>query len=403
MIGPATRIVCLLTSYGMVPLAIQDPPVPPVAGPLARIADEAGNQLSRRTFNLQSKETQRVLWVNVYAATWHESGREKALAELAALTAQASQDDLLTMACWFETIFFHQGYPNDKVLRHLASLLDRRHLHRLSDRAQGRLGNRFSRWFRKPPPHMGAAIDALAALLPFLQGRKRRQAALKLIELLPSRDRYLKTLLVDTLMKNGDFIAPEEFRAAALTIIEDIERPKRHPRVLDWSLPDAAYALERLMPRLGPEDQREMISRLLRHPTVAFGLHRFIPVLEDKIGPIIEIENRWRQGVSRLGETLESAISSLTVPDRLALLERLMAPDGLKGLFSPTASLILKQVPPPIFAVFVERQGNPEWKKLYKYHAAGLPLENTRLWEAYLNAEDPDRFLAKHGLAGPFR
>jgi len=74
-----------------------------------------------------------------------------------------------------------------------------------------------------------------------------------------------------------------------------------------------------------------------------------------------------------------------------------------KGLFSPTASLILKQVPASTFSDFVKRQNNPEWKKLFNYHSADLPLENTKLWESYLRAADPDRFLEKHRRMGPFR
>jgi hypothetical protein len=49
---------------------------------------------------------------------------------------------------------------------------------------------------------------------------------------------------------------------------------------------------------------------------------------------------RWREGDDRLRESLETAIATLTVPDRLALLERLIALDGPS---SPTVALVLNQ------------------------------------------------------------
>lgn len=234
----------------LTPLAKGDPPLPPDTGRFLQIAGQAGLQKETRTIDLEDKETQRVLRETVNASSEKPLQREAALAELQALTAGAGQNDLLEMAFRLEEKFQNHidlTYLDPvPVFRHLASALEPGNARRLAKRVWGRFGNPFSRLF-KDPLEIGMATKMLGALLPSLEERPRRKAVSKLIDQLSSRSGAQKDRVVRILIQHADRITPEEFRAAARRVYEQIKKPtKRLNGGFSWEKRHAVEAFEKL-------------------------------------------------------------------------------------------------------------------------------------------------------------
>jgi len=356
-----------------------------------------------------------------------------------------------------------QYYESREGLEVVTDRLESRQLKFLLQKIQRRYGNFFARWTRNPI-ELRAALQASQEIIPRLEKKDRLRPALKIVDCAWHQTYEVRKAAFETLEVVGSSLDRQQLRAVAQKILKRVRNHtlwEKWTTSPEWDYRDALHALTRVMKQPEFKDHSDIIGRiinkaqsrkwkdrqiaasalgeltpLLPHEQQIFAAHTLVELLSDgelqvrgsaefaltqfdhvekegkgviyhlssqnQVTVALEIDARWRDGNQRLKENLKQVLPALSHAARLIFLEGMIVQRGLPNLPLDIVSLVLQGILPEALGKFVEEKKNDVLKKLVRFFSANIPHGDINLWNAYLQADDPEAFL-EETVPPPYR
>ena len=297
-----------------------------------------------------------------------------------------------------------------------------------------------------------------------MEKKDRLRPALKIVDCAWHQTYEVRKAAFETLEVVGSSLDRQQLRAVAQKILKRVRNHtlwEKWTTSPEWDYRDALHALTRVMKQPEFKDHSDIIGRiinkaqsrkwkdrqiaasalgeltpLLPHEQQIFAAHTLVELLSDgelqvrgsaefaltqfdhvekegkgviyhlssqnQVTVALEIDARWRDGNQRLKENLKQVLPALSHAARLIFLEGMIVQRGLPNLPLDIVSLVLQGILPEALGKFVEEKKNDVLKKLVRFFSANIPHGDINLWNAYLQADDPEAFL-EETVPPPYR